>query len=466
MHQSAGLVEMDEREGDAELHRRQRDALLEDRTFRVEGAHGLAARAIIARFLEIGEDRGQRFAILDDLIVGREIGARPVEIGEAHVERIAPDLARHGVHGPLDADHALRAAEAAKRRHRDDVGLQPPRGDARGGQIIAVGRMEHRAVDHARREIRRAAAIGVELNVVDADAALGVEADAPIVAEGVALAGQFEIVVAVEPDLARRAGHVGAERGDGRPGAGLALLAAEAAAHAARLHRHEGVGKPKDARDDVLHLGRVLRRSPDRHLAPLAGRSHRDLSFEIEMLLPADVELAFEPMRREAKRRLHVAAAEIVIRQHARAAGEGVVNSKRRLGLGDVDLRELRRAPRRVARLGDDGEQGLAAIENLVGGEERLVLERRRDVVGAGNVGGRQHGDDAGRGADGFEIEGAQFSRRLVRHADGDMQQSPRARAGRRHRAQGRAHAAARNRGDAACEQPAFRAPAARAGFR
>ena len=37
MDQRAGLIEMGEREGDAELHRRQREALLEDRASGVEG---------------------------------------------------------------------------------------------------------------------------------------------------------------------------------------------------------------------------------------------------------------------------------------------------------------------------------------------------------------------------------------------------------------------------------------------
>ena len=67
------------------------------------------------------------------------------------------------------------------------------------GQTVAVGGVEHRAVDDAGREVGRAAAIGVERDIVGADAAFVVEADAPIVAERVAFAGQLEIVVAVEP---------------------------------------------------------------------------------------------------------------------------------------------------------------------------------------------------------------------------------------------------------------------------
>ena len=155
--------------------------------------------------------------------------------------------------------------------------------------------MEHRAVDDAGRQVGRAAAARVEHHVIAGDDARLVVADAPVGAEIVALAGQREIVVAVEPHLARASGDARAERGDGRPGAGLALLAAEAAAHAARLHGHERVGNAEDARHDVLHFGRVLGRGVDRHFVALAGNGEGNLAFEIEMLLAADRELALEP---------------------------------------------------------------------------------------------------------------------------------------------------------------------------
>ena len=103
-----------------------------------------------------------------------------------------------------------------------------------------------------------------------------------------ALAGQREVVVAIEADLARLSRKPRGERGDRRPGAGLTFLAAEAAAHAARLHGDEGVGDSKDAGDNVLGLRRVLRRSVHRHLVRFAGKGERRLAFEIEMLLTAD----------------------------------------------------------------------------------------------------------------------------------------------------------------------------------
>ena len=71
------------------------------------------------------------------------------------------------------------------------------------GQPVAIGGVEHRAVDDAGRQVGRAAAARVEHDVVGGDAAVVVVADRPVGAEIVALAGEDEIVVAVEPELAR-----------------------------------------------------------------------------------------------------------------------------------------------------------------------------------------------------------------------------------------------------------------------
>ena len=103
-----------------------------------------------------------------------------------------------------------------------------------------------------------------------------------------ALAGQREIVVAIEANFAGVARCARGQRRDRRPGASLTFLAAEAAAHAARLHGDERIGDSKDAGDNVLGLGRVLRRSVHRHLVRFAGKGERRLAFEIEMLLTAD----------------------------------------------------------------------------------------------------------------------------------------------------------------------------------
>ena len=68
----------------------------------------------------------------------------------------------------------------------------------------------------------------------------------------------------------------------------LALLAAEAAAHAPHLDGDGVVGKAEHLGDGVLDLARMLRRGMDQHVARLAGDGVGDLTFEVEMVLAAD----------------------------------------------------------------------------------------------------------------------------------------------------------------------------------
>ena len=176
--------------------------------------------------------------------------------------------------------------------------------------------MEHGAVDDALGKVRGAAAAGEVLDGVALDPALAVEADPPVGAEIVALAGEDEVVVAVETDLAGAAGDAGGERGERSPLRRLALLAPEAAAHSAHLAGDVGVGQAEHAGDDVLHLRRVLGRGQDVHRAVLVGDGERDLAFEVEVLLAADAQGAFEPMRAPGDRGVGVAAAEGVVGEH------------------------------------------------------------------------------------------------------------------------------------------------------
>ena len=240
-----------------------------------------------------------------------------------------------------------------------------------------------------------------------------------------ALAGQREVVVAIEADLARTAGHARGERGDRRPGAGLALLAAEAAAHAPRLDGDERVRYSEDAGDDVLRLGRILRRSVHRHLVAFAGKGERRLALEIEMLLPADRELALKPMRRLADRGGGVAAPEGIVVLHPLAADERVGDRDRRRLRLDVDPGEPRRPARLVARASDDGEQRLAVEHDLVG---------RRTSGSSANTGAISFlpgisaavrtATTPGAARTALQVQALQFARGLVGHADRDMQRA------------------------------------------
>ena len=295
--------------------------------------------------------------ILDRLIVRRAIETCAQKIGLAHVERIETAFARDCVHDALDGDHALRAAEAAKGGVGDGVGLEAAGQDRNVGQPIAVAGVKHRAVADAGRQIRGTAAAGVERHFVTGDHALVVVTHSPIGAEIVALAGQGEIIVAIEADLARLARHSRGKRRDRRPGAGLAFLAAKAAAHPPRLYGDESVGYSEDAGDDVLGLRRVLRRDMHHHLVAFAGKGEGRLALEIEMLLAADRELAIQPVRGLLDRGRRVAAPERIVVLNSRAADKRIRDRDRRRSRLDVDLGEPRRPARLVARARDDCEQ-------------------------------------------------------------------------------------------------------------
>ena len=116
------------------------------------------------------------------------------------------------------------------------------------------------------------------------------------------LAGDEEVVVAVQPQLHRRFGFESGQRRPHSHVAGLRLLAAKAAAHAPAFHRDAVAGNAQRMRDPVLHLARVLRAAGDVPLVLLARHGEGDLAFQIKVLLPADGELALQAVRRYGER--------------------------------------------------------------------------------------------------------------------------------------------------------------------
>ena len=66
VHERAGLVEEGEREGDAELHRRERDAALEGAAGPVPGANFLASAIVVGGLAQL------RHQFIDDAILLRE----------------------------------------------------------------------------------------------------------------------------------------------------------------------------------------------------------------------------------------------------------------------------------------------------------------------------------------------------------------------------------------------------------
>ena len=241
------------------------------------------------------------------------------------------------------------------------------------------------------------AAVGGEGEVEGQYAALAVEAGLVADQERVALAGRAHVVVAREPQLHRRPRLPGQQRGDAGDNGGLALLAAEGAAHAPHLDGDRVERQAEQVRDSVLHLGRMLGRALHQHAAVVGGRRERDLAFEIEMVLAAAAQLATEPMRRAGERRRHIAARDRLRRRDVLLARDRLLDRQHRRQRLVFDLDELRGGARLVERIGRHRRHRLALILDHVRRQQRLVAADRRDVVLARNVARRDRAAHAGR---------------------------------------------------------------------
>ena len=335
--------------------------------------------------------------VLDHLVIGRDVAViDAVEVALADLQRVEADRVGDLLQHPFACHHALRAAEAAKGGVGDGVGLERQRAQLDRRQPIAVVGVEQAAVGDRAREVGRPAAARGEGHVETLDQAVAVEAHLVVDDEVVALAGDHHVVVAVGPALGRAAGLLGDQRAQAGEQVALRLLAAEGAAHAADLDRDRVRGDAQHLGDHVLDLGRVLGRGIDRDLVVLARDGERDLAFEVEMLLPADVHPAGEPARCGGDRGPGVAAAQGQRVGDQDAAGQRRLDIQDRRQLLVFDHGELRRLPRLLAGRGGDGEDRLTDELDEIGREQRLVVAMgRADVVLAGDVRGRQHAHHA-----------------------------------------------------------------------
>ena len=91
--------------------------------------------------------------------------------------RIHPQRVGHVIHHPLDPEHPLRAAKAAKCGRRLRVGFHPVRCDPQMIQQIGVVRMQHCAIGHRQRQILRPAASRAVREIHGVQSALVVKAD-------------------------------------------------------------------------------------------------------------------------------------------------------------------------------------------------------------------------------------------------------------------------------------------------
>ena len=335
--------------------------------------------------------------VLDLHVVVRDIALTDaVEIALAHFERIAAERTRDFIHHRLYRHHPLRSAKAAERSHRLGIRLAAIGPDAHVLEEVRIVRVRDCAIVDRTGQVCGIAAARREHQVNAEDPAGAVEADLVLDEKVVALAGDHEVVVAVGTQLDRPAEPVCRNRRGTGEDRGLRLLAAKAAAHAPALHGHvlrtttDCLGRLE------LNFSRVLGRTVETQGAVLERYRVGDLSFEIELFLRTGAKLAFQLARCRGQCPRGIAAFHDERRKHPGLRSERLVHGEQRRKFLVIHDAKPRGAPGLIHGACQHQEHRLADILDKPVGKNRIVVQHRRTVVLAGNVGCRENRDHAG----------------------------------------------------------------------
>ena len=416
MHQRASLVKQRGGKADAELDGRDRQPPAHHRRAGIPAGHFLHALAVLRAALQAREQRRQDVVLHLHLVVrgiaagsgARGQGLVAVQIAQAHIQGVLAQRAGDVAHDGFNQDHALRAAKAAKGGVALGVGFAAVGGDLHVLQKVRVVAVKNCAVGHRAGEVGAKAAVHrhVQLQAVQAPAV--VVAHGVVAHHGVALAGNHEVVVAVQAQLDWRARDMGRYCGPHGHMAGLRFFAAKAAAHAPALHLHRVVVQTQGVRHPVLHFGRVLCAAVHRPLALVLGQRIRHLALQIKMLLPAHLQTAAQGMGGAVQGGLCIAAAHKNRRQHIALRGQGLLHGQHRWQGFDIEQHGARRAARLHNGARHHQTHHLADVLHRVSGKNGLVAGKRGQHRVAWNVCGQHDGHDAGHGAGGRAVHATQ----------------------------------------------------------
>ena len=395
MDQRPSLVELRGGKADAELYRRQRDALFQHRVARIEYRDRGAARVIPGCVAQTVDDLrrdivGHRHAI------GCDIAARPIQIGDPDIQRIAPQRTGNVIHHPFDRQHALRPAKPAKRGVGHGVGFQPFGQDLDCGQVIAVVGMKHRPVVDPGGQIERRTAPRRQHQPQRLHAAPVIEPDIIGHAEIVAFAGHHHVVIAVAAELCCASGPGRDQCCCGGKRRGLRFLAPECAAHAPHFDRNIGRCAIEHMRDQMLHFAGMLGGTDHMDLPVFTRQGQRDLPFKIEVILPAHGEAARQALRRIGQCGIGIAPGHALggFKQRLRGLRLGHGQARRQRFIGDP-AQPCRPARGTLAGCGDQ-EHRLPHIGHHIFGQQPVIARHRADIIGPGNVRRGEHRDHPG----------------------------------------------------------------------
>ncbi len=316
---------------------------------------------------------------------------------------------RDFIHHDFHHQRALRSAETAERRVRLRVGAAAERGDIDVLQVIRVVEVTDGARGHRARQIRRITRAQRHFHTRALQAAVVIETGFVGVDRVVAFAGDHEVVVTIRTQFHRPMQQMRSQRSDARKDARLRFLAAKSAAHPPAF-ADDVVRRPVEhMRDQMLHFARMLRGTVDEHAVQFLWNGIRDLPFEIELLLSANLEFALQPMRRRRDFSIRIAALQMQRRQHELLFRFRIARRQDGFARFISDhffaLRQRCCAAREIVRFRDHDEHRLAQVQHFVFREDRVVVEHGTAIVLAGDVVGGEHRDHAGRGQNEVEID-------------------------------------------------------------
>ena len=289
--------------------------------------------------------------------------------------------------------------------------------------MIGIVGMQHGAVTDRQAQILVPATAAIVAKGDAIDLAAVVAADPVGNAEIVALAGDDHIVIAVIAHPAGLPGQPGGNRTGNGQRVALAFLAAKAAAHPPHFDPDGVHRQPQRLGNLVLHLGRVLGRGMDHHVAIVLRQGQRHLPLQIEMLLSADLDPALDHHWRCSNRGLRVALApQLRPALKPRTGGQRVVNRQDRLFLGIGNPPQPCGLARRQMAGGHHQKHRLTDVMHQAPRQQRLIPGmggRQVDVmrqVGVGqhphHAGGRAHRRKVHRG-NGAACDGGQAERQV-----------------------------------------------------
>ena len=300
-------------------------------------------------------------------------------------------------HG-LYAKHALWAAKAAKSGGALHVRLAAVADDLEVRQVVAVVYVQQGAVVHRARVVGAVAAARGQHHINAQDATAVIEAAVVVDAKVVALAGDHHVVVAIDAQLDRALELEGGQCRTLREDAGVALLAAKAAAHAPADHL-DIVGREVQRSGRLALVAvRMLGRNKQRELVVLARHGVGNLAFQVKLFLLAATGASLDAVRRASNFLLRLAACDALGRHDEALLCQRVIDAQNGGQLLDRDLGTPGRLARAVHAARYDHRHRLTEKLHLAMGQKRIVMNDGAAVVLTRNVAGGEDGDNIALG--------------------------------------------------------------------